>query len=183
MTTTRDNGSSPRGRGKLPGEQRLHLRPRLIPARAGKTGAACPTARHPAAHPRAGGENEDAAALADQLNGSSPRGRGKHQATAVGVGPPRLIPARAGKTLQLAVVLLSTIRLIPARAGKTTCSGRGPGSSSAHPRAGGENPVQTVDAEGNLGSSPRGRGKRAVRRRTCVAFRLIPARAGKTTRP
>ena len=53
------------------------------------------------AHPRAGGENDVDQALVGRPSGSSPRGRGKqswshHLALETG-----LIPARAGKTVQL----------------------------------------------------------------------------------
>ena len=73
--------------------------------------------------------------------GSSPRGRGK---------PHRLLKCRVPHGL------------IPARAGKTGCPARYAGSSSAHPRAGGEN-----DAGGHAAA---------------VGPGLIPARAGKTRR-
>ena len=50
----------------------------------------------------------------------------------------------------------------------------------AHPRAGGENcPARRCDRVRH-GSSPRGRGKRRGLGRRGLAFRLIPARAGKT---
>ena len=70
-------GSSPRVRGK-PGQAVEGLQHvRLIPARAGKTtGAARPTASSPA-HPRACGENIQAAASVVAEWGSSPRVRGK----------------------------------------------------------------------------------------------------------
>ena len=52
-------GSSPRGRGKLRERHPTNTPARLIPARAGKTGRAAHSPAGLAAHPRAGGENEE----------------------------------------------------------------------------------------------------------------------------
>ena len=74
--------------------------------------------------------------------GSSPRGRGKLDAVPQEARPGRLIPARAGKTVQ----------------GSLHCvQGR------AHPRAGGENRRRRGEGLEVVGSSPRGRGKRRPR--------------------
>ena len=53
-------------------------------------------------------------------------------------------------------------------------------ASKAHPRAGGENTIDTGIPLRSGGSSPRGRGKLPMPRANCLAERLIPARAGKT---
>ena len=153
-------GSSPRGRGKRSGRARSWLAGRLIPARAGKTPRrpASPSASR--AHPRAGGENNLAKAAQVAFNGSSPRGRGKHQQVALG-GRRR--------------------RLIPARAGKTQASARSFRQRRAHPRAGGENEQIAAAQNAGDGSSPRGRGKRNTDSGLSLCLRLIPARAGKTT--
>ena len=94
----RPRGSSPRGRGKprrrrRDGEQfglipawagktrdRLcgRAEPGLIPAWAGKTPPPPYTATHSMAHPRVGGENSRTCAVSTPVQGSSPRGRGKH---------------------------------------------------------------------------------------------------------
>ena len=154
-------GSSPRGRGKPVREARRVLDGRLIPARAGKTSFLIVGELELGAHPRAGGENSRRASGMSRISGSSPRGRGK-------------LTTPAGQDIGL--------RLIPARAGKTR-----PGKSSgawppAHPRAGGENNAQSVAAATGKDSSPRGRGKRDRRHCRPGRNRLIPARAGKTTR-
>ena len=73
--------------------------------------------------------------------------------------PPRLIPARAGKTTSFHTVVVMT---------------------SAHPRAGGENDCEPYSPSPVRGSSPRGRGKRQLGNRGRGQGRLIPARAGKT---
>ena len=175
------SGSSPRGRGKHSNSGIRRHRLRLIPARAGKTWNHSTTTDTAAAHPRAGGENDltepiielmpgssraGGENIADPLGkstarGSSPRGRGKHQALRTGMGRGRLIPARAGKT---------------------ESNGRAVTHSGAHPRAGGENPASQMKKEPLSGSSPRGRGKPKRLASNGVWSGLIPARAGKTTR-
>ena len=154
-------GSSPRGRGKPVGDSVPGVPRRLIPARAGKTWRRRAWRRPAPAHPRAGGENAEVVNLYRISVGSSPRGRGK----------------RGGE-----VGLPIGARLIPARAGKTVEShGDGP-VGRAHPRAGGENPGRARGRTRRSGSSPRGRGKRSHHRQDKGTGRLIPARAGKTCR-
>ena len=155
----RETGSSPRGRGKL-GVCAIGARVcGLIPARAGKTDCGVQFPGRAAAHPRAGGENRGLSRKRRRLHGSSPRGRGKLR---------RLAPSRA------------LIRLIPARAGKTGTGGSRSVSPRAHPRAGGENACEASERRGQVGSSPRGRGKPTHALATGFKRRLIPARAGKT---
>ncbi|EFW09826.1 hypothetical protein HMPREF9005_1185 [Actinomyces sp. oral taxon 178 str. F0338] len=157
----RRGGSSPRVRGKLPDDLGRVKLCRLIPARAGKT--LHPGGRLPgrAAHPRACGENSRTVDHDGDPDGSSPRVRGKPHPPARGRAPPRLIPARAGKT-----------------------RARGPGARAraAHPRACGENTWCATWRAGPSGSSPRVRGKRYESRTARALTRLIPARAGKTAR-
>ena len=153
------SGSSPRGRGKphdprVPGRRR-----RLIPARAGKTILRALRPGLGSAHPRAGGENDTHLAAIQADSGSSPRGRGKHEANAL----PDCVPG-----------------LIPARAGKTRGAASGDPCPEAHPRAGGENKVAAALICMARGSSPRGRGKHRVRMVRDLIEGLIPARAGKT---
>ena len=153
------DGSSPRGRGK---RSKASLQTRtigLIPARAGKTTRTSATARVDRAHPRAGGENGLLVVVLSVDYGSSPRGRGKRVQLHASEDGPRLIPARAGKTL-------APTPEAPAR--------------PAHPRAGGENEEELVHGQASFGSSPRGRGKRPRRGHRRLVHRLIPARAGKT---
>ena len=152
-------GSSPRGRGKPRPKSRGAPRGRLIPARAGKTRLSPRAPGSGPAHPRAGGENAMAVTTTQTATGSSPRGRGKPSRSWRGRRGPRLIPARAGKTLK-------TASIAPV--------------DWAHPRAGGENALPALKDFAGQGSSPRGRGKRARRLwRRCWPG-LIPARAGKT---
>ena len=92
-------------------------------------------------------------------DGSSPRVRGKRRRWIRGRGAPRLIPARAGKTI------LDELALHEGR---------------AHPRACGENMWARAFGLAYVGSSPRVRGKPTHRTRRAADSGLIPARAGKT---
>ena len=131
-------GSSPRVRGKLRGT-RLPRGPRgLIPARAGKTWWTSRTSGSRRAHPRACGENRTGVVRVVKRVGSSPRVRGKPAHAPVPAPPGGLIPARAGKTSSM-------------RKWRT--------SSSAYPRACGENPISWTKWRVIPGSSPRVRGK------------------------
>ena len=133
---------------------------RLIPARAGKTSPTSTTPTTPSAHPRACGENAlDVDGVASG-RGSSPRVRGK--------------PAPAPRRLHHR-------GLIPARAGKTRLGGAGGCCTPAHPRACGENLVSAACAVVSVGSSPRVRGKPVSEPAMTTGYRLIPARAGKTS--
>ena len=154
-------GSSPHGRGKLPESVKGEGGQGLIPAWAGKTSCITVGSPEPEAHPRMGGENLPRVAWATVGAGSSPRGRGK---------------------LHHAEAPIQQIRLIPARAGKTTPDASRSFSYQAHPRAGGENFGELAGEFAASGSSPRGRGKRTPRTAALDKARLIPARAGKTTR-
>ena len=152
-------GSSPRWRGKLDVDTSRAVPDRLIPALAGKTRLLEHGPPATGAHPRAGGENDDAVCTADVMLGSSPRWRGKHN---------RRDPQRPGQGL------------IPALAGKTFVYRVGLAAIGAHPRAGGENTRAESSSRPNRGSSPRWRGKRSPRIRSRTRSRLIPALAGKT---
>ena len=175
-------GSSPRVRGKRDLALGHGVPEGLIPERAGKTDHPLATqarsAAHPracgenvfvdvvpsmrGAHPRACGENDALTARYMRGDGSSPRVRGK---------PGRACPPGEGPGL------------IPACAGKTRCRRPTGEEVTAHPRACGENGAQREISSGGSGSSPRVRGKRNPRRNSQRPPRLIPARAGKTTRP
>ena len=76
--------------------------------------------------------------------------------------------------------LCSPVGLIPAHAGKTSRVQSLKPSGRAHPRACGENTETRAGARGEMGSSPRMRGKRLHRVELCGNVGLIPAHAGKT---
>ena len=152
-------GSSPRGRGKRDGDGAGPPARRLIPAWAGKTSRPRHTPKCSAAHPRVGGENDEALLPITWSTGSSPRGRGKLRAPRhderVTVAHPRVGGENFFRVDRLTGGAGSSPRgrgkrpvhidcrvpggLIPAWAGKTSAS---PGPSRwppAHPRVGGEN--------------------------------------------
>ena len=111
------------------------------------------------AHPRSRGENAWKLKGKAIVSGSSPLTRGKHAARPERQRPGGLIPAHAGKTLE---VWMNGIK------------GR------AHPRSRGENVNKLTVAGGAKGSSPLTRGK-PLRLPTARSARgLIPAHAGKT---
>ena len=113
------------------------------------------------AHPRVGGENMKGKTAEADVAGSSPRGRGKRLGSRPLQRLDRLIPAWAGKTLHQRTAL---------------------SSRAAHPRVGGENTLMRAETGAEFGSSPRGRGKRAIRGGRRRRDGLIPAWAGKTPR-
>ena len=73
-------------------------------------------------------------------------------------------------------------RLIPARAGNTIIRSEMPLSSSAHPRSRGEHRLARCDHPLDTGSSPLARGTRMRLSWGYGGRRLIPARAGNTSR-
>ena len=131
-------GSSPRMRGKphFPASPKPTLG--LIPAHAGKTLPPRRRTHQRRAHPRACGENGALPPDGLNLEGSSPRMRGKPQGSRSRHREGGLIPAHAGKTL----------RRLSARM-----------SMPAHPRACGENSETDESRVEGSGSSPRMRGK------------------------
>ena len=155
-------GSSPRVRGKRPGRARWPIRRRLIPACAGKTRTWPCSTRYGRAHPRVCGENVWAPQAGDPDEGSSPRVRGKPHRLGPHARPRGLIPACAGKTAGTIVVTHPT---------------------GAHPRVCGENRGERFADCRRDGSSPRVRGKRHRGLRRRLPCGLIPACAGKTSRP
>ena len=172
-------GSSPRVRGKhLPLADSIR-KPGLIPARAGKTPLSVPRAARGWAHPRACGENDRAAPLDDEGQGSSPRVRGKRRGGVGGAPLPGSSPRVRGKPRRRPRKRVPA-GLIPARAGKTGVLGHPLAQPWAHPRACGENWRAVSAAAARDGSSPRVRGKRDSVKPLADGGGLIPARAGKT---
>ena len=96
----RVGGSSPRVRGKPGHAAQGRSEPGLIPACAGKTPAPGSVLSATRAHPRVCGENLCRSALALDIDGSSPRVRGKLMWNFVSKPLPGLIPACAGKTAE-----------------------------------------------------------------------------------
>ena len=153
------DGSSPPTRGKPPVQERAGNVDGLIPAHAGKTVSAQPSAWTTWAHPRPRGENQRTRTPTARLWGSSPPTRGKRVRDHLAAIVERLIPAHAGKTLLL-------FCFVDVR--------------RAHPRPRGENGHGRGEPVDEPGSSPPTRGKRNGPGPDQRAGRLIPAHAGKT---
>ena len=151
----------------------------LIPARAGKTVRRRARSVRAPAHPRACGENSVSPISNAPARGSSPRVRGKPDSHGMGGVHGRLIPARAGKTVE-AVRAYYNPRAHPRACGKTASTARTRACSPAHPRACGENSPGRASLVTTPGSSPRVRGKPTRSRPQGLPRGLIPARAGKT---
>ena len=138
-TAGRATGSSPLARGKLEAVRAYYNPARLIPARAGKTPFVVAHGFLLRAHPRSRGENRSGCPGPLGSGGSSPLARGKLYEPQRAPPFPRLIPARAGKTVRMRARVLRVqahprsrgengffafvgawrVWLIPARAGKT----------------------------------------------------------------
>ena len=152
-------GSSPRMRGKRQQPQASGPSLRIIPAHAGQTAPSAASSTSETDHPRACGANWPSGSVAKYVPGSSPRMRGKPACRVLCSCAVRIIPAHAGQTVSPTVTETMT---------------------ADHPRACGAN-GWLPHAGGLLtGSSPRMRGKRAVRPRISAARRIIPAHAGQT---
>ena len=131
-------GSSPLTRGKLGQRDLVDPEAGLIPAHAGKTSLHYTSRPVYRAHPRSRGENAVTAGRTRLPAGSSPLTRGK-QGPEKGSKPrERLIPAHAGKTVDVS----------------DADHGRG-----AHPRSRGENVHTDENVAFGQGSSPLTRGK------------------------
>ena len=94
------SGSSPRMRGKPVFGGEFKARHRIIPAHAGQTPAILQSVCRCPDHPRACGANLKTDKCPTLTNGSSPRMRGKLQATPDVTITKRIIPAHAGQTVR-----------------------------------------------------------------------------------
>ena len=131
-------GSSPLTRGKLTHGNAGTQQIRLIPAHAGKTMSRDRFRMLSSAHPRSRGENRLALLGGGGVRGSSPLTRGKLALDRGLTAPKGLIPAHAGKTLNLVMI---------------------DEAWAAHPRSRGENAFSVSRPLSSRGSSPLTRGK------------------------
>ena len=155
----RDDGSSPRMRGKRTEEWGRHRSRRIIPAHAGQTTSGLPGSVTSSDHPRACGANTGFIVFEGGVSGSSPRMRGKRPSSAPRRTRSRIIPAHAGQTSWAVSVRYAF---------------------ADHPRACGANLPEAYLVRDVLGSSPRMRGKRHGDRAQPRTLRIIPAHAGQT---
>ena len=154
-------GSSPLARG-LRGDRVLRgALLGIIPARAGFTWAAAQPGPGSRDHPRSRGVYWDSEYVEGQVGGSSPLARGL------------LAALRAEGYI---------IRIIPARAGFTGRLPQRDGRLGDHPRSRGVYETLPVATLTVLGSSPLARGLRQPGRVSNLLSRIIPARAGFTSR-
>ena len=152
-------GSSPHTRGAQPRPfGGIEVRG-IIPAYAGSTRPALPSARGRPDHPRIRGEHSASTTISSTISGSSPHTRG---------APPQLVdePSRT--------------RIIPAYAGSTASFGRYRVSPSDHPRIRGEHRASIASVHLMGGSSPHTRGAQQARHEKELIPRIIPAYAGST---
>ena len=159
LPTPRQNGSSPRMRGKLRTRRLSGPSPRIIPAHAGQTSWVGMNISSLPDHPRACGANLSMGLPESSVTGSSPRMRGKRQ---------RLPQPRCQR------------RIIPAHAGQTRALGSSPSFRADHPRACGANKRWARGVPSLRGSSPRMRGKPDLIGAGGPRGRIIPAHAGQT---
>ena len=154
-------GSSPLARGLPPRTPRPGSTPGIIPARAGFTSR--PTARAPATadHPRSRGVYRSFRRPGRPKRGSSPLARGLRRRPDPSATPEGIIPARAGFT----------------RGGHRP----GPGRWD-HPRSRGVYSDERTRGLYDEGSSPLARGLLAAQKSLTGLLRIIPARAGFTTK-
>ena len=178
-------GSSPRMRGKPHGFVTRVLTDRIIPAHAGQTRLLFLCALMATDHPRACGANKSSPTPGADIDGSSPRMRGKLRGVQGNRGHRRIIPAHAGQThdeLRRGAWQHRGLRIIPAHAGQTRRARWCPAGTSDHPRACGANTVSATSNIPDRGSSPRMRGKLDLPTIGDAQRRIIPAHAGQTER-
>ena len=146
-------------RGKRANSTYDQLKPRNIPAYAGKTYALANSRNPFSEHPRVCGENGYQSRAISLPIGTSPRMRGKQNRT---LDQPQIL------------------RNIPAYAGKTTPNSSQSSKTMEHPRVCGENASLPFAEMRPEGTSPRMRGKLLGRPQDLQDERNIPAYAGKT---
>ncbi len=154
------SGSSPLVRGQLRHASPLHVRARIIPARAGPTGWGEKKLGAGSDHPRSCGANVENCKIRFVYYGSSPLVRGQPASAVAWRANSRIIPARAGPT------------------GRRNPNGR---PWADHPRSCGANFRPLRKPSMMFGSSPLVRGQPFDGLGAGGGLRIIPARAGPTT--
>ena len=134
---------------------------RIIPARAGPTPEEDVSCRARADHPRSCGANTRAARPTARTGGSSPLVRGQRTGERRRRARRRIIPARAGPTSFFWNVIFP---------------------HPDHPRSCGANYAKNMKTHTGEGSSPLVRGQPMQMLRTLTYVRIIPARAGPTSK-
>ena len=195
-------GSSPLVRGQRRFRLVGHAQGRIIPARAGPTPSAPWWPRCRADHPRSCGANVYPSVYGSGLYGSSPLVRGQPRSGYCRDSSVRIIPARAGPTFRIVRLGLGATDhprscgangMVPVP--RITSYGSSPlvrgqhervraarRETADHPRSCGANATGSPDYTEGDGSSPLVRGQRDQDPEHPYHLRIIPARAGPTTR-
>ena len=194
------SGSSPLARGLRLQRALGEDRGRIIPARAGFTSPTCPTPTRTSDHPRSRGVYMRFCPLFWFVLGSSPLARGLRDRGERLHGPMRIIPARAGFTLDghqcgggladhprsrgvyitAALTAAGVPWIIPARAGFTHPCRSGRPAWPDHPRSRGVYGAAAGRRLAAAGSSPLARGLLDASTDEGKKTGIIPARAGFT---
>ena len=146
-------------RGTLPSARRHEHHIGIIPAYAGNTCWLSTLSYGRRDHPRVCGEHSICQDPKGELTGSSPRMRGTPLRASTQPAPHGIIPAYAGNTLEMSILILS---------------------KWDHPRVCGEHGWISPVGKYVSGSSPRMRGTRIVFDWTVYDPGIIPAYAGNT---
>ena len=154
-------GSPPRRRGRRLPHGRHRTVAGLTPAQAGTANTFTTTSAFAGAHPRAGGDGHHDVEDHVWALGSPPRRRGRRQ-------PPGGSIRRRGLT--------------PAQAGTAALHPSHEPIARAHPRAGGDGPLDISGKGSEEGSPPRRRGRPPVPEGASAARGLTPAQAGTARR-
>ena len=145
-------GSSPHARGTLCDIGESVMRTRIIPACAGNTWPVNSSSIKVEDHPRMRGEHQSNIKPLPATGGSSPHARGTPCRPRPGRDPPGIIPACAGNTESLTLILIGR-RDHPRMRGEHSSSCVGD-----HPRMRGEHWRYLVSLVSPVGSSPHARG-------------------------
>ena len=156
----RDEGPSPRARGKQHVGANAARPGGSIPASAGEARAAARRSRRTGVHPRERGGSREVGGIFMVRTGPSPRARGK--------------PAKD-------LVISSRTGSIPASAGEAEPRHRRADRREVHPRERGGSDQPARALESAAGPSPRARGKPQVAFRPVRFQRSIPASAGEAS--
>ena len=200
-SVSRNQGSSPHGRGSLLPECRQSFPGGFIPARAGQPCRGQGCSQGPKGSSPRGRGSRGLHFGSDRLVGFIPARAGQPSGPFPRRHPPA-VHSRAGGAALLLLLVSCTMRgssprgrgspgseesspapegFIPARAGQPKCASGWWTPRRVHPRAGGAAQWATDNADRVQGSSPRGRGSREGRRGHRTRHGFIPARAGQPT--
>ena len=174
------HGSSPLVRGQRRGRTLAVHGERIIPARAGPTCIAGQVPWCSTDHPRSCGANPTIYLVSFFCSGSSPLVRGQRVDTCASYVSRRIIPARAGPTINIIITSHFHSGSSPLVRGQLRVYYRNLYCYPDHPRSCGANIECRQDIAEASGSSPLVRGQPLREIPLISHLRIIPARAGPT---